>query len=254
MLLLKNTHAGLTITRTGVYLSITHPFLAASPDGIVHCECHGTSVLEVKCPFNYRNYTIFAATQVKTFPLQFHALTKQYYLCKSHEYYYQVQLQMYVTGYHSCYFVVYTSVDLIFVQVAYDSLLIEQSIPLVHKYFIHVIMPEALAGYHYLKSAFVPTAEVLPQNSFLPCFCQTNEPIIVTTVVCANVNCMRKIFHLKCIHDKPNSPLRVTCLWKCDICKKSARIAAMSEKRKKSSNDTHNGKRLPLANITNVTM
>ncbi len=39
---------------------------------------------------------------------------------KAHDYYYQVQLQMYTTGYRFAVFVVYTTVDLMYREVPYD--------------------------------------------------------------------------------------------------------------------------------------
>ena len=36
------------------YVSLDYPFVGASPDGIVHCECHAPRLIEVKCPFTHR--------------------------------------------------------------------------------------------------------------------------------------------------------------------------------------------------------
>uniref|UniRef100_A0A1X7V4J3 YqaJ viral recombinase domain-containing protein n=1 Tax=Amphimedon queenslandica TaxID=400682 RepID=A0A1X7V4J3_AMPQE len=65
------------------------PFLGASPDAIVSCECHGHGVVEVKCPFRIEdklpedNIKGFFMKKVDVWSLQ-----------HDHAYYYQVQLQM----------------------------------------------------------------------------------------------------------------------------------------------------------------
>lgn len=239
-------HSNLIIKRTGVHLCSDNLFLAASPDGILSCSCHGIAVVEVKCPYKYRNSTILAACKDPDFPLKYDPLEKKYKLLESHQYYYQTQLQMYVTGHHLCYFVVFTSIDLVYVKVPYNSELLQESIPITKKYFLEIVMPEALAGYYYLKSAVVPKSP--PQNVFLPCYCQVIEPIVVTTVTCADENCLRKLFHLKCIHLQKNSPSKITKAWKCDVCRKSARIAAATKK-KFLKEDEQTSKRRPLSTL-----
>ena len=77
-----------------------YPFLAAPPDGLVKSD----SVVEVKCPYKGRYDKIAAGDN---FPF----LTDDGQLKKTHNYYDQVQGQMYCTGRRNCYFVVYTFVD-----------------------------------------------------------------------------------------------------------------------------------------------
>ena len=38
----------------GLVLCHDFPFLAASPDGVAKCSCHGISMVEIKCPYKYR--------------------------------------------------------------------------------------------------------------------------------------------------------------------------------------------------------
>ncbi|XP_065676124.1 uncharacterized protein LOC136092252 [Hydra vulgaris] len=40
---------------SGFYVMADMPFFGASPDGIFTCSCHGKGVLEIKCPYNYKN-------------------------------------------------------------------------------------------------------------------------------------------------------------------------------------------------------
>ena len=41
----------------GLQVNSKHPFLGASVDGIVECPLCGVGVIEIKCPFKWRNST-----------------------------------------------------------------------------------------------------------------------------------------------------------------------------------------------------
>ncbi|CAC5411698.1 unnamed protein product [Mytilus coruscus] len=69
----------------GIYVSKSHPSIAASPDGIVN-----DTVVEVKCPFVAKDKMI----SPKTLPFLLYNDGK-FMLNESHNYYYQVQGQMF---------------------------------------------------------------------------------------------------------------------------------------------------------------
>lgn len=101
-------HKKFCVQRTGLWISLDNPFLAASPDGLKECECCGTGIVEVKCPWIERQSTIAELLKSKsnTFLTQDGTNIK---LSSGHPYYAQVQLQMYCTGRFSCDFVVFTA-------------------------------------------------------------------------------------------------------------------------------------------------
>ena len=51
-------HQEFVVSENGLYISLSHGYLAATPDGISHCKCHGKAVIEVKCPFSYKDRTL----------------------------------------------------------------------------------------------------------------------------------------------------------------------------------------------------
>ena len=55
---MKKIHRNLLVIEGGVFIDLSNPFLGASPDGLVHCLCHGKGLLEIKCPWTYRGRTI----------------------------------------------------------------------------------------------------------------------------------------------------------------------------------------------------
>ena len=53
-------HSSLTVTPVGFHISLTHPYLGASPDGAVYdpsTESEPFGFVEVKCPYIARNMT-----------------------------------------------------------------------------------------------------------------------------------------------------------------------------------------------------
>ena len=97
------------VEETGIYISDCG-FLGASPDGIVKDHSgHIVRLVEVKCPYKGRNKTLkqmyddnsFCCSLVNGYPT----------LKQNHDYYYQVQGQMAITGVHTCDFVVWTPSD-----------------------------------------------------------------------------------------------------------------------------------------------
>ncbi|XP_043204917.1 uncharacterized protein LOC122372108 [Amphibalanus amphitrite] len=94
---LSSMHSELTIRKCGLFVSPDHPYLAASPDGIIECACCGTWVLEVKCPFSLKDKS----------PQEAGFLDENGHLKAEHPYMMQVQGQMMVCGLKSCAFCVY---------------------------------------------------------------------------------------------------------------------------------------------------
>ena len=81
----KKQHVNLSVRETGFHVRVDYPFLGASPDGIVSCDCHDQKLLKIKCPskyedgfLNWGNYKDFS-------------LAKDHSLKTSHQYYFQVQ-------------------------------------------------------------------------------------------------------------------------------------------------------------------
>ncbi|VDI07048.1 Hypothetical predicted protein [Mytilus galloprovincialis] len=83
-------------------LSKMHPFLAASPDGLTE----NNTLLEIKCPYTARNKLITP----KSVPY-LSEVNGELILDQKHDYYYQIQGQLFCTGKQTCDFFVYTHED-----------------------------------------------------------------------------------------------------------------------------------------------
>ena len=101
-------HDCFVVSNSGLVINQEWPFLGASPDGIVECNCCGKGVLEIKCPYSHHSESILSAViSDKQF-----CLTKSddglLYLDHGHAYYYQVQTQMFICNVEYCDFCVFT--------------------------------------------------------------------------------------------------------------------------------------------------
>ena len=96
----------------GMFISTSHPMLAASPDRVVD----GNTLLEVKCPYSARHQVI---SQITVPYLK--SVDGDLQLDKSHSYYYQIQGQLYCADKGSCDFVVYTIKDMVVIRVVRDD-------------------------------------------------------------------------------------------------------------------------------------
>ena len=99
--------------KCGLFIHPDHPYLAATPDGLVEPD----AVLEVKCPYTGRESKIqpgkdFPSLEKKKGPLA---------LKKSHHHYDQVQGELWLSKRSVCHYFVYTKVDSQIIDVLFDK-------------------------------------------------------------------------------------------------------------------------------------
>ena len=85
-------HNNFSVHSTGLLVSTKYPFLGATPDGTISCSCCGTGLLEIKCPYTYRNVNP-SDIMNESFYLQTKSDGTKV-LDSSHDYHYQIQSQM----------------------------------------------------------------------------------------------------------------------------------------------------------------
>ena len=103
-------HPYLYATSSGVIVSLTHPFLAASPDASVYdpTSSEPFGFAEIKCPYKYRELTPEDAAMNSDFMLR-REVDGKLCLKDNHVYVSQIHGQMAIGGRNWCDFVVYTS-------------------------------------------------------------------------------------------------------------------------------------------------
>ena len=99
---MKRKHKGFRQQDTGLHVCQEKPFIAASPDLLCQCTCHGNTICEVKCPMLFDDIT------PETYPHLVRKPDNTTTLSTTSEYYFQMQHIMGVTGCQMAYLFVYT--------------------------------------------------------------------------------------------------------------------------------------------------
>ena len=116
----KKKHKCFKVNTCGLFIDENHPYIGASPDGIVSCSCCGKGVIEVKCSYTYQNETPQAACDDKHYHL-FKDESDAVRLKPSSSWYLQIQGQMGVCKVDYCDFVFFTKKGIIVDRILFDQ-------------------------------------------------------------------------------------------------------------------------------------
>ncbi|XP_060594190.1 uncharacterized protein LOC132748587 [Ruditapes philippinarum] len=130
---MKQTHTNLLIQQSGLWINPKYPFIGASPDGLVSCDCCGEGVVEIKCPYCAKGKKLSEAK------LNYLSEGK---LKENHRYFYQVQTQLIVTEREFCDFVVWSEQDIDVIRIELNENTETEIITKSKEFFIQVILPE----------------------------------------------------------------------------------------------------------------
>lgn len=102
------------VKKCGIFLDDSG-LLGASPDGLVD-----DGILEVKCPFRFRDKTISEALANRT---DYILRIENGAIClnKQHNYYHQIQGQLHIAKKHKCYLIIWTTIDFLVYEVRIDK-------------------------------------------------------------------------------------------------------------------------------------
>ncbi|KAI8511815.1 hypothetical protein Bbelb_109150 [Branchiostoma belcheri] len=92
---MKSKHTNFKIEACGLTVHPEYPWLHATPDYVCSCECCGQGCGEVKCPYCLKDIDFHQYVQRRTSCL--HLDEDKFRLKKDHQYYYQVQQQLFST-------------------------------------------------------------------------------------------------------------------------------------------------------------
>ena len=203
--MMKN-HLGFAISCCGFFVSVAHPFLGASPDALIQCDCCGEGVVEIKCPFCIRQTSLGeAALKVKNFCLD-ELPGHVFKLKRDHSYYYQCQLQIFVTTRRFCDFVVWSPEELYIERITLDETLIEQAVPNANKFWRLCVLPELLGKWYTRNETsnvqlqgVNDSVQVQAEEEDSGTWCYCREDKGGDMIACDNKSCHTKWFHLDCV-------------------------------------------------------
>lgn len=136
---------GLTILKCGLFISKEYPMLAASPDGLIDSE----TLVEIKCPFSAFNH------EASPENVDYLLCDDSGALClkNNHQYFYQIQGQLFCSGRKFCKFIVYTSKGIKVVDVQYDAPFVEHMLHKLISFYDKHFRPAIIEKFLYKKTS-----------------------------------------------------------------------------------------------------
>ncbi len=132
----------MNVSDCGLCVHPDFPYLGASPDGVVECDCCGRGVIEIKCPFSCRERSFSKASEDSpSFCLGTNE-DGQFQLKKNHAYYYQVQLQMKLCDLNYADFIIWRESELVVIRIEQDLTFLEEALHKAKEFFKYGILPE----------------------------------------------------------------------------------------------------------------
>nr|XP_054920619.1 uncharacterized protein LOC126517764 [Dermacentor andersoni] len=131
---------GVTVTEVGLLLHPQQPWLCGSPDGIFSLSGE-TCLLEIKCPYRCIDRGIFDDSGHSILDYVHH-VDGNPILRKSHRYYTQVQILMYLLNAKQCFFFVYSKKQSVTMVVGRDDAFLQEAIPTLEQFYFQWILCE----------------------------------------------------------------------------------------------------------------
>ena len=128
---------GICVQPCGLFVSADRPYLAATPDGIID----DTHLIEVKCPFSAKDSSISPNT------VSF--LSADGTLDMNHNYYYQIQGQLYCADRQYCTFIIFTLNDMKCLRIDRNDVFIGEMLKKLENFHIDYHKPQILEKFLY---------------------------------------------------------------------------------------------------------
>lgn len=130
---------GKSVTACGLFVHPDYPYLAASPDGLIDDD----AIIEIKCPYKARNMCPEDAITQKL--IQFATFDNgTFRLKRTDKYYFQLQGQLFVSGKHDCYFIVWTKFGLLYEKITRDVEFWNEMFPKLKTFYFESLLPVIL--------------------------------------------------------------------------------------------------------------
>lgn len=126
--------------QTGLIVHPTQPWLGGSPDGLF-TSGRGTCLLEIKCPFKKAEDLLIEHETETSFLRYIKYVDGKLALLRSHTYYTQVQLLMYVCGIQECFLFVYSNKQSITVVADRDEGFLCESVRRLEEFYFNGLLP-----------------------------------------------------------------------------------------------------------------
>ncbi len=222
-------HVAVHITEIGMNVHPDFPFIGASPDALVQCDCCGSRLLEVKCPKSHEYDPESVIFEDKNF-----ALTKDgdnIRMKENHKYFYQVQTQMMVFELDTCDFVVWGRNAFILCEVQKNDTICADITKKSCQFFRQCILPELYTRrLEKEKSESKCVKNDTEEKEYCICGEVWDENTLM--IGCDNDKCTVQWYHLPCVGLKKGPPDGQP--WFCKSCKSATPKRAVRKATPKS--------------------
>ncbi len=190
---MKALHVNFKIFSCGLYVNPSFPHLGASPDGIMSCDCCGTGLLEIKCPYKYRD----RHPEHITDPMFYLKTddTGDLNLSNNHQYYYQIQGQLAVCEMEFCDFICWTPVGMHVERITVDQASFQDVKRVLDNFFVTILLPCLLTG----SASPQLEPEEATGDQVKTSYCSCGGEDIGNMVACDNPTCPIEWFHFSCV-------------------------------------------------------
>ena len=144
---LKKNHKDVELIRPGLLVHSDSPFIRVSPDSIITCACHGSMLVEVKCPISHKNDNLQELALKGKLPyIQNKEGQLKVKKGESRGYYEQITLQQALSGENDAQLLIWGKKGYITVSMRFDQEYWEYIYALLKTFFEDYIVPEILTG------------------------------------------------------------------------------------------------------------
>lgn len=148
-----------SVKQVGVIVSEYQPWLCASLDGIVVHDGVIDKIVEIKCPESCKNLPVMNEDTQKINVNYLELKSDVIYLKRSHMYYTQCQLQLYISGQSTCDLFVWSPVSSLCVQVDRDEKFLETVVHKCEEFYFKKYLPEI---YNLMQKKFNDSDSSVP--------------------------------------------------------------------------------------------
>ena len=131
----QRVHVNLRCVQMGLKLYNKIPYIAGSVDGLLTCDCHGSMLIEVKCPYSLKDGSILRDGGKLAY------LTNKLELKTTHAYYTQIQIYLGVFGLLNGKFVVWCRNDFISLNIEFDKTFFDTVVNNLDTYYRDCYLP-----------------------------------------------------------------------------------------------------------------
>lgn len=163
-MILDSSHQQFLINECGLFLHLDYPFIGATPEGLVSCDCCGEGICEIKCPYSCHDECIEESVDKRTSCLEKYA-KGNFLLKRNHAYYYQVQCQLFCTNRTYCDFVLWSSKDIHVERIYPDENIWHDSVEKAQHFFLSAVLPEMIGKWFSRPPPVSPLSLTSPDPS-----------------------------------------------------------------------------------------